>query len=152
MDWAMVIEVVTVEAVIIVKTVIVGEPSAAEMAGVMCDAEAVRTAIPTEPKMVAAKAFHVAGSKATHVAATKCADMSATWAAAEASAPDVTAATPSTATRFRSGRQQAAGKQRCYQYHQQSFHHDTSFFNERSVRHVPVKDRRNALHSDVPMR
>jgi hypothetical protein len=61
-------------------------------------------------------------------------------AAAEASAPHVTAAATAeasashvtaaaaTATRFRSGRQQAAGKQRCYHYHQQSFHHDTSFF------------------------
>jgi hypothetical protein len=72
-------------------------------------------------------------------------------ATAEATASHVTAAAATTATRFRSGRQQAAGKQRCYHYHQQSFHHDTSFFSERSVRHAAVKDRRNALHSDVPM-
>jgi hypothetical protein len=133
MVWAMVIVVVTVQAVVVVKTVIVREPSAAKMAGVMCDAEAVRAVILTKSKVVAAytfhataaKAAHVAGTKATHVATTKTADM----AAAEAS----------------------AGKQRCYHYHQQSFHHDTSFFSERSVRQSAVKDRRNALHSDVPM-
>jgi hypothetical protein len=59
MDWAMVIEVVTIRAVIIVKPVIVWEPSAAKMAGVMRDAEPMRTAILTKPKMVAAKAAHI---------------------------------------------------------------------------------------------
>jgi hypothetical protein len=168
MVWAMVIVVVTVQAVVVVKTVIVREPSAAKMAGVMCDAEAVRAVILTKSKVVAAytfhataaKAAHVAGTKATHVATTKTADMAAaeasarhvtTAATAEASASHVTAAATTAATRFRSGRQQAAGKQRCYHYHQQSFHHDTSFFSERSVRQSAVKDRRNALHSDVPM-
>ncbi len=64
-------------------------------------------------------------------------------AAAEASAPHVTTAATATASataaRFRSGRKQAAGKQGCYQYRHQSSHHDTSFFSERSVRHVAVE-------------
>jgi hypothetical protein len=123
MVWAMVIVVVTVQAVVVVKTVIVWEPSAAKMAGVVCAAEAMRTVILTKPEMVAAKAAQVAGTKTTHVvAAAKATDMTTAeasapdvTAAAEASAPDVTAtaeasashvtaATPSTATRFRCGR------------------------------------------------
>jgi hypothetical protein len=165
MDWAMVIVVVTVQAVVIIKTVI-SEPSAAKMASVMCEAGTIKTAIPTKPNMAAANAAHVLGTKAARVNATKAANMATTkaahMAAAEASAPDVTAATAEasaphvtaaapTATRVRSGRQQAAGKQRCYQYHHQSFDHDTSFFSERSVWHAVARDWRNAQHSDVPM-
>jgi cell division ATPase FtsA len=119
----MVIVVVTVQAVVVVKAVIVWEPSAAKMAGVVCAAEAMRTMILTKPEMVAAKAAQVAGTKTTHVvAAAKATDMATAeasaphvTAAAEASAPHVTAtaeasashvtaATPSTATRFRCGR------------------------------------------------
>jgi hypothetical protein len=112
MVWAMVIVVVTVQAVVVVKTVIVWEPSAAKMAGVVCAAEAMRTVILTKPEMVAAKAAQVAGTKTTHVvAAAKATDMTTAeasapdvTAAAEASASHVTAATPSAATRFRCGR------------------------------------------------
>lgn len=110
----MVIVVVTVQAVVVVKTVIVWEPSAAKIAGVVCAAEAMRTVILTKPEMVAAKAFRATAAKAAQVARTKTTHVVAAakatdMATAEASAPRVTAATPSTATRFRCRRKKAAG-------------------------------------------
>ena len=77
------IVVVTVQAVVIVKTVIVSEPSAAEMASVMCDAEAMRTAILTKSKVVAANTFHATAAKAAHVAGTKATHVVATKAACQ---------------------------------------------------------------------
>ncbi len=82
----MVIEVVTVEAIVVVKTAIVSEPSAAKMASVMSKAGSMKTAILTKSNVVAAKAFHataakaahVAGTKATHVAGANAPDMAAT--------------------------------------------------------------------------
>jgi hypothetical protein len=74
----------------------------------------------------------MAATEATHVAAAKAATthVTAAEAAAASHVATATAATTATATatsRLGGSRQQAAGQQRGYRYHHQSFHHDISF-------------------------
>jgi hypothetical protein len=68
----------------------------------------------------------MAATEATHVAATKAATTHVTAAEASAASHVATATAASTA-RLGGSRQQAAGQQRRYRYHHQSFHHDISF-------------------------